>query len=153
MPVSKAEAADVLAATVARWVDDPESAVEYSEVVAADNGSDYLVIRMRQDVRDYTSVWFQVGERSLRTEAYVLPAPPSEESPVFRQCLVRNQRAWRAHFMVGADGGLVLAARTAIEHVTELELELLLAEIYEAIEVSFRPLIRAGWDADPDREK
>jgi uncharacterized protein YjfI (DUF2170 family) len=148
MPVSRAEAAAVLAETVKAWLADPENDVVYSEEVDG-----YLVIRMRQTVRDFTSVWFLVGERSIQIEAYVLPAPDDDHSAVFRQCLVRNRKAWRVHFMVGQDGGLVLHGRLANEVVNSSELSLLLAEIYDAVEVGFRPLIRAGWPTEPGREK
>lgn len=148
MRVSKAESAAVLARTVAAWLADPDNDVVYSEAVDR-----YLVIRMRQTVRDFTSVWFLVGGRSIQVEAHVLPAPPDEASPVFRQCLVRNQNAWRVHFMVAKDGGLVLHGRLANEAVTADELGLMLAEIYDSVEVAFRSLIRAGWASEMDREK
>ncbi|MDH5421020.1 MAG: YbjN domain-containing protein [Acidimicrobiia bacterium] len=148
MPASKADTAELLEAVVAGWLADPDNDVVYSEQVDG-----YLVIRLRQAVRDFTSVWFLVGDRSVDVEAYVLPAPDREDSPVFRQCLVRNQRAWRVHFMVGKDGGLVLHGRVPNEAVTRAELSYLLAEIYETIEVSFRSLIRAGWTDQSGREK
>lgn len=148
MPASKADTAELLREVVDGWLADPENDVVYSERVEG-----YLVIRMRQVVRDFTSVWFLVGDRSVDVEAYVLAAPDDVDSPAFRQCLVRNQRAWRVHFMVGKDGGLVLHGRLANESVTTAELSHLLAEIYETVEVSFRPLIRAGWNSQPGREK
>lgn len=148
MPASKPDAARVLADSIAEWVADPDNDVVYTEDVDG-----LTVIRMRQVVRDFTSVWFSVGDRSIEFEAYVLPAPDDEVSPVFRQCLVRNQRAWRVHFMVGKDGGLVLHGRLANEVVNRMELSLALAEIYDTVETSFRPLIRAGWPSQGGREK
>lgn len=143
MPGSKAETYRLVSDVVDAWIADPENAVVYREDVDG-----YLVIRMTQIVRDFTSVWFRIGDRSVEAEAYVLPAPPDEGAAVFRQCLVRNRRSWRCHFMVGNDGGLVLHGRLTNETVTPDELSLLLAEIYETIEVSFRPLIKAGWDRE-----
>jgi hypothetical protein len=55
--------------------------------------------------------------------------------------------------MVGKDGGLVLHGRVANDAVTSAELSYVLAEIYETIEMSFRPLIRAGWTNQTGREK
>lgn len=148
MPASRLDTARVLTETVAGWVADPDNDVVYSEEVDG-----FTVIRMRQVVRDFTSVWFSVGDRSVGIEAHVLPAPDDERSPAFRQCLVRNQRSWRVHFMVAKDGGLVLHGRLANEVVNSTELSLVLAEIYDAVEVSFRPLIRAGWPSQVGREK
>jgi hypothetical protein len=42
------------------WLEDPDSSVEYAEEVEC-----RWAVRMRQEVRDATTVWFDVGERSL----------------------------------------------------------------------------------------
>ncbi len=97
---------------------------------------------MRQQTRDATTVWFTVGERSLGYEAFVIPLAPGS-GRVAEQALTRNRRAWRAHFAVDAEGDLVLRGRLPSAQVTPHELELALGEIYETIEVSFRPLLAA----------
>ncbi|HEX2370121.1 MAG TPA: YbjN domain-containing protein [Acidimicrobiia bacterium] len=109
-------------------------------------------VRMRQTVRDATTVWWEIGQRSLRCEAYVLPAPERDPSEVHRQCLVRNATAWRVHFVVDREGAVVLRGRLPLERVTTEELDLVLGEIYETIEVSFRPMLAASL-AGGEREK
>jgi hypothetical protein len=52
-------------------------------------------------------------------------------------------KGWRAHYALDQEGGLVLRGRLAEPHVTDLELDLALGEIYDAIEVGFRPLLLA----------
>lgn len=135
---------EVLEERIRLWVEDPTSSVEYAEEVEG-----RWAVRMRQDVRDATTVWFDVGERSLRFEAYVVPAPlaPAE---VYRQALVRNARAWRCFFAVDAEGAIVLRGRLAADRVTLDELDRVLGEVFESIEVAFRPMVRAGF---PSREK
>ncbi|HXV72582.1 MAG TPA: YbjN domain-containing protein [Acidimicrobiia bacterium] len=135
---------EVLEERIRLWVDDPTSSVEYAEEVEG-----RWAVRMRQDVRDATTVWFDVGERSLRFEAYVVPAPlaPAE---VHRQALVRNARAWRCFFAIDAEGAIVLRGRLAADRVTLDELDRVLGEVFESIEVAFRPMVRAGF---PSREK
>jgi hypothetical protein len=104
---------------------------------------------MRQDVRDATTVWFDIGQRSLQFEAYVMPAPlmPAE---VHRQALVRNARAWRCFFAVDGEGAIVLRGRLSADRVTLDELDRVLGEVFETIEIAFRPMVRAGF---PSREK
>ena len=87
---------------------------------------------------------FEVGERSLSFEAYVLPAP-LQKPEVHRQVLVRNQRAWRVFFAVDREEAIVLRGRLPRAQVTLEELDLVLGEIYETIEISFRPLVTAGF--------
>lgn len=125
------------------WVEDPASSVEYAEEVEG-----RWAVRMRQEVRDATTVWFDVGDRSLQFEAYVMPAP-LEPAEVHRQALVRNARAWRCFFAVDAEGAIVVRGRLAADRVTLDELDRVLGEVFESIELAFRPMVRAGF---PKRE-
>lgn len=135
---------EILEERIRLWVDDPNSSVEYAEEVEG-----RWAVRMRQDTRDATTVWFDIGERSLQFEAYVMPAPvrPAE---VYRQALVRNARAWRAFFAVDSEGAIVLRGRLSAGRVTLEELDRVLGEVFETIELAFRPMVRAGF---PGREK
>lgn len=130
---------EVLEERIRLWVDDPESQVEYAEELEG-----RWAVRMRQEVRDATTVWFEVGERSLSYEAYFMPAPV-EPAEVHRQALVRNMRAWRCFFAVDAEQAVVLRGRLPLAQVTLEELDLVLGEVYETVEVAFRPMIRAGF--------
>lgn len=134
----------VLVERIGLWLVDQESSVEYAEEVEG-----RWAVRMRQETRDATTVWFDVGERSLSFEAYVMPAPAAPEE-VHRQALVRNARAWRCFFAVDGEGAIVLRGRLPAERVTLDELDRVLGEVFETIEIAFRPMIRAGF---PGREK
>lgn len=135
---------EVLEERIRLWVEDEESSVEYAEDVEG-----RWAVRMRQETRDATTVWFTVGERSLEFEAYVLPEP-QEPAEVHRQAMVRNARAWRCFFAVDAENAIVLRGRLAGDRVTLDELDRVLGEVYETIELAFRPMVRAGF---PGREK
>ncbi len=134
----------VLLDRIDSWLTDPESSVEYAEEVDG-----RWAVRMRQETRDATTVWFTVRERSLELEAYLMPAGDGTIE-LFRQALARNMRGWRVFFALDQDQGLVLRGRLAAASVTGLELDLALGEIYEMVEVAFRPLLRALLQ---DREK
>ena len=84
----------------------------------------------------------------------LMPVPlsePESASPaeVHRQALVRNSRAWRCFFALDAERAIVLRGRLPETRVTLEELDRVLGEVYETIEVSFRPMVRAGF---PSRE-
>lgn len=134
---------EVLEERIRLWLDDDEGSVEYAEEVEG-----RWAVRMRQETRDATTVWFTVGERSLEFEAYVLPEPLAPEE-VHRQALLRNARAWRCFFATDAENAIVLRGRLAADLVTVEELDRVLGEVYETIELSFRPMVRAGF---PGRE-
>ncbi len=135
---------DVLEARIESWLGDPESSVEYAEQVEG-----RWAVRMRQETRDATTVWFDVGDRSLELEAYLMPAADGGEE-LYRQALARNMRCWRVFFALDREGGLVLRGRLPAASVTDHELDLALGEVYETIEVAFRPLLRSMLQ---DREK
>ncbi len=131
--------AELLADVIADWVADPEGAVEYAEQVDG-----RWAIRLRQEVRPYTTVWWTPGERSLRFEAYVLPLPSSDPAGLLRQCLVRNRSMWRVRFGIDPrQDAIVLTGRVPIECVNRLELELILGEVYDTVEVAYPALVRA----------
>lgn len=135
---------EILDERIRLWLEDPESSVEYSEELEG-----RVAVRMRQQARDATTVWFEVGERSLKFEAYFMPAP-LEPGEVHRQALVRNLGSWRVFFAVDQEEALVLRGRIAADRVTLEELDFVLGEVYEMVEVAFRPMVRAGF---PSREK
>jgi hypothetical protein len=129
------QAAALLAQVVDSWVADPDS-----DVIYAENVEGRLAVRMRQQVREATTVWFWVGDRSLIAEAYVIPAPAEAEA-AYRQALIRNGRSFRVNFALDHEGALVLRARIPLGRVDAVELSYLLAEIYETVEMSFRSLV------------
>ena len=129
----------ILIERIRLWLEDPDSSVEYAEELDG-----RWAVRMRQDVRDATTVWFDVGERSMTFEAYLLPAP-LDPAEAHRQALVRNGSAWRVFFAVDREGAVVLRGRIAEAQVTLEELDRVLGEIFEMVEVAFRAMIRAGF--------
>jgi hypothetical protein len=120
------------------WAADPESDVVWSGDHEGRRG-----VRMRQTVRDFTTVWFDTGERTVTVEAFVLPVPPHARTEVFRQALVRNAGTRRVHFALDRHGDLVVTGRVPLRELDAEELELTLGEVYELVEVSFRPMVRA----------
>ena len=127
----------VLTERIDAWLADPESAVEYAEEVEG-----RWAVRMVQETRDATTVWFSVGDLTLEHEAYVLPIDDSATG-VFRQALLRNAKGYYSFFALDGKGGLVLRGRLPEARVTMEELDMLLGEVYEMIEIAFRPLLRA----------
>lgn len=132
---------EILEQRIRLWLEDPESSVVYVEEVEG-----RWAVRMSQEARDATTVWFDVGERSLRFEAYFMPAPNDPEE-VHRQALVRNHSTWRVFFAVDREGAVLLRGRLSQERVTIDELDRVLGEIYEMVEVAFRSMIRAGFSS------
>ena len=138
--MGRAELTERLGAVFGSWVDDPES-----DVVAAELVEGRWAVRMAQTTRDFTTVWVEPGDRTVGFEAYVLPSPPERLEEVYRLLLVRNHRAWRAHFATDPGGDIYLRGRIEAEQAGEETLQYVFAEIYELVDLTFRPLLRTGF--------
>jgi hypothetical protein len=143
--MTRAEAERLLRDLTTAWVDDPGS-----DVVWAGAHEGRWGIRLAQQARDFTTIWFDIGERTLGIEAYVLPAPPLDREQVYRHCLVRNATVWRVHFALDRDGAVYLRGRLPLDAVSEEALDETVGAVYEVIELSFRALVRLGFES---REK
>jgi hypothetical protein len=136
----------LLESTTQAWVDDADS-----DVVWCGEHDGRWGIRMKQTVRDFTTIWFDVGERTLGYEAYVIPAPASNREEVYRQLLVRNRRRWRVHFAIDAEGGVYLRGRAPVELVDAGELDAIVGAVYDAVEEAFGALLLAGFEREKNR--
>ena len=137
---NRAELSARLGAVFEAWAADPGSDVEAAELVEG-----RWAVRMAQQTRDCTTVWVAPGDLTVSFEAYVLAAPPRGVAEVHRQLLFRNLRAWRVHFAVDRSGEIYLLGRIEAGRADEETLSYVFAEIYELVELSFRPLLRAGF--------
>ncbi len=137
---NRSQAWEVLTEASRRLVIDPNS-----DVVNAEEFEGRWAVRMVQQVRDFTTVWFQVGERTVGFEAYVLPSPPTGHQEVYRHLLARNHRMWRSHFSIDPDGDIHLVGRVALGEWSADALDVVLGAVYEAVELSFRAMVRAGF--------
>lgn len=138
--MGRAELSRRLGDLFAGWVDDPDS-----DVVAAELVEGRWAVRMAQQTRDFSTVWVTPGDRTVSFEVYVLPAPPRRVQEVYRQLLFRNQRAWRVHFAIDGDGEIYLVGRVDVAQATEETIQYVFAEMYGLVDLSFRPLVRAGF--------
>ena len=134
------EARRLIAAASERWVADAESSV-----VWAGEYEGRLGIRMAQENRDFTTVWFDVGERTVRLEAYLLPAPPFDRAEVHRQALIRNWRSWPVWIATDTDGDLYVLGRIPLDALDEEALDRAVGAAYELVDLSFRAMVKAGF--------
>ncbi len=140
MSPPEVECRRTLESTTSAWVED-----ETSDVVWAGDYEGRWGIRMAQQTRDFTTVWFDTGDLTLGYEAYLLPAPPKNREEVYRQCLARNWRSFRAHIAIDRRGDLYVVGRMPVTEVTPETLDEAVGAVYALVDLSFRPLIRAGF--------
>ena len=102
-------------------------------------------IRMHGEEKDFITVWLTLGQRTLRYETYVLPAPEENEQQVADLLLRRNDTLVGCHFSVGDEDAIYLRGELPDVAVDDAELDRILGTLYATVESNFRPLLRLAF--------
>ena len=97
-----------LAAIAAGWL--PVEAIERGE---GDERRWY--VRLRGEDKDFTTVWLTLGQRTLRYETYVMPAPEENDGALYEHLLRRNERLVGAHFSIGIEDAVFLRGELPVD--------------------------------------
>lgn len=135
-----------LVTQVDEWL--AELAAAHDHILAVDRTNDGGVrwyVRMRGDDKEFTTVWLSVGQRMLRYETYVMPAPEENERELYEHLLRRNDALVGAHFSIGIEDAVFLRGAMPVAHVTRDELDRVLGTLYAQVEQCFQMLLRIGF--------
>jgi hypothetical protein len=102
-------------------------------------------VRMIGDEKDFITVWLTLGQRTLRYETYVMPAPDENVTEVLDLLLRRNDRLVGVHFSLGQEQAVYLRGEVPDAAITSDELDRILGTVYTTVEANFRALIRLGF--------
>ena len=132
--------------TLTAWLDGlAENPVVAAVVADEESDEDRWFVRVHGEAKDVYSVWFTLGQRTLRVESYVLPAAEENHAAFFEQLLRRNAGLRDVGFCVGAEDAIYLQGRLDLRTLDIEDLDRCLGEIYEAVEVSFQAALRVGF--------
>lgn len=134
------DARRLVVATTEAWVRD-----EDSDVVWAGSYEGRWGIRMAQRCRDFTTIWFTVGQRTVGYEAFLLTDPPHNRADAYRLCLARNRTSWPVAIALDRQGDLSVSGRIPLESLTPAALDQAVGSVYEIIELTFRALLEIGF--------
>lgn len=102
-------------------------------------------VRMRGEEKEFTTIWITLGQRTLRYETYVMPAPEENATELYESVLRRNERLVGAHFSIGAEDAIFLRGELPLALVCESELDRIVGTLYDIVERAFPSLIRIGF--------
>ncbi|MBI4885242.1 MAG: YbjN domain-containing protein [Actinobacteria bacterium] len=102
-------------------------------------------VRLRGEEKEHITVWFTLGQRTLRYEVYVLPAPPENAAAVYEMALRRNDKLVGAHFAIGVEDAIFLRGELPLTSLNEAELDRIVGSLYSYVEQSFPALLRLGF--------
>lgn len=119
-------------------------------IAAVDRGGPELperrwYVRMRGEEKEFTTVWLTLGQRTLRYETYVMPAPEENATELFEFLLRRNETLVGAHFSVGAEDAVYLRGELPLVALTEDELDRIIGSLYAYVERYFRAALQIGF--------
>lgn len=147
---SVAEVADLVAvidAALERFREEHEIvlAIDRGTTDGTRFGEPRWYVRMAGEEKDVITVWLTLGQRTLRYETYVLPAPEENVSEFNEQLLRRNDALVGAHFSIGAEDAVYLRGVLVDAAVDSAEVDRILGTLYATVEQVFRPLLRIGF--------
>ena len=102
-------------------------------------------VRMRGDEKDYITVWLTLGQRTLRYETYVMPAPEENERLLYEHLLRRNEKLVGAHFSIGAENAVYLRGELPLTALDQDEFDRIVGSMYAYVEQCFGPALRIGF--------
>jgi hypothetical protein len=102
-------------------------------------------VRMIGDEKDFITVWLTLGQRTLRYETYVMPAPEENRDAVLEMLLRRNDQLVGAHFSIGSEDAVYLRGEIPDAALSDTELDRVLGTVYVAVESNFRALLRLAF--------
>lgn len=119
-----------------------------SSIVAIDRGEEDEVrwyVRMRGEEKEFTTIWLTLGQRTLKYETYVMPAPEENAEVLYDTVLRRNDGLVGAHFSIGAEDAIFLRGELPLHALNEAELDRIIGTMYATVERTFPSLIRIGF--------
>ncbi|MHB1090545.1 MAG: YbjN domain-containing protein [Ilumatobacteraceae bacterium] len=104
-------------------------------------------VRMRGEEKEFITVWLTLGQRTLRYETYVMPAPSENAAELYESLLRRNEKLVGARFSIGVEDAVFLRGELFLSSLTEGELDRIIGTLYSTVEQCFKPLLRIGFSS------
>jgi hypothetical protein len=117
-------------------------------IVAIDRGEPderRWYVRLHGEEKEFTTVWITLGQRTLRYETYVMPAPEENAEQLYEHLLRRNESLTGAHFSIGIEDAVFLRGELPLGLLREQELDRIIGTLYAAVERIFPVIIRIGF--------
>lgn len=117
-------------------------------ILAIDRSTDGVIrwyVRMQGEEKEFTTVWLTLGQRTLRYETYVMPAPEENAEALYESLLRRNEKLVGAHFSIGTEDAVFLRGELLLGSLNENELDRAIGTLYSTVEQYFKGFLQIGF--------
>ena len=145
-PPSSVDELDRLSRLIDGWLTDQLD--ENPAVAAVDRGEPgerRWYVRLVGEEKSTSTIWFTLGQRTLRYETYVMPAPEENHAAFYEHLLRRNLKLFGVAFAVGAEDAVFLVGQLPNTALDTHELDRVVGSLYAYVEQFFRPALRIGF--------
>jgi hypothetical protein len=115
------------------------------DIQRGESGERRWYVRMRGTEKEFTTVWLTLGQRTLRYETYLMPAPEENHAAFYEHLLRRNEKLVGAHFSIGVEDAVFLRGELAVSSLCQQEMDRILGSLYSYVEQCFRPALLIGY--------
>ncbi len=147
-PPATPEELDRIESVIESWL---ELELSDNPVIAAverhDGDERRWFVRVNGEEKDVWTLWLTLGQRTLRHETYVMPAPEENSERFFRHLLIRNHKFNGMAFEIGEEDAVFLRGTLPVGAVSAGELDRILGSTWAYIEQCFRPAMRIGFES------
>jgi len=149
--VLSADALDALEDRIDGWF--AREGADNPMIAAVDRGEPgerRWYVRVRGEQKDTFTLWFTLGQRTLRYETYVMPAPEENHARFYEHLLARNLGLYGWSFAIGEESAVFLSGALGVEALVgdealARELDRVLGSGWEYVERCFRAALRIGF--------
>ena len=121
------------------------AAIDRGEVSLAGGDEPRWYVRMRGEEKEFITIWLTLGQRTLRYETYVMPAPEENAEQLYENLLRRNESLIGLHFAIGIEDAVFVRGDLPLAALSEDELDRVIGSLYATTEQCFQALLRIGF--------
>jgi len=145
-PLASPEELAALEAGIDDWLARESAENPAIDAVERDTGDHTRwFVRLLGEEKDVWTAWLTLGQRTLRYETYVMPAPEENEAEFYAHLLRRNRKLTGLNLEIGEEEAVFLAGSLPVAAVTDAELDRILGSMWAAVEMVFKPALRIGF--------
>lgn len=116
------------------------------EVVAVEpDGTNRMMVRLTGRAKDYMTIWFTVGNRTMSYETYFMPDPEENHEELYRYLMFRNEGMYCSSFSLADDHDIFITGQVPLACVDEDEIDRVVGSLYSYVEAYFPRAIRIGY--------